>query len=454
MPDSFSSPATPEPSSPLIQRLERRRTEPVGLVNSLRFQPSAAKIPQAIVQRAALVQQLQTRYGTHTNEIAESELVLANPPALEVPTDTFSTVASSIAAIKKEGRRQEAEGRQSKAELIQRSPANTSLPSASSTHKKESTKEDNREGLKSQLIENHHNFRSTQPKAQSTSPINPSSEGQFRVSRKAIPKISHMGASTTIQAKSESTASSPLELIQRSPRNTSLPIASSATTTQAKLDTDDSVNSLLPTTNEMPLTTAVTTDLPLSQMSLSAQSTLVQMKAATMASLPLSPAELIQRSPTSLPTASQLPVVSELPLSSQQIQRVNNEDVVDLGYIDFPRFDNSARAITQPANLAQENGYVSIQGIEANYARTNRGRENPPAALPLNTGSVSESISGVAPTVTAHQPLSNEVVVPVMPSQHPNSSISEVDVTQVAEQVSRILFRQLRIERERRGFGR
>jgi hypothetical protein len=408
--------ATPESSSPLIQRLERRHTEPVGLVNSLNWNPSGVKIPQAIVQRAALVQQLQTRYGTHSNEVAESELVLPNLPIPEVPNNTLSTVASSIAAMKQEGRR-----------------------------------EDNQEGFHSQVIEYSQNPNSTKPTAQSTSSITPSSGGQFRVSRKAIPKINHMDASTTIQAK---------------------------------FDTSKAVNSSFPATDEMPLATAVKTQLQPSQISPIEQPPLLQMKAASTASLPLSPAELIQRSPANtslyqfekrmrqmnsqkrdaesnsqskiqnLKSKMVLPVVSELPLSSPLLQRTNDEDVVDLGYIDFPRLDYSTRANAQPANLAQENGYVSIQGIEANYARTNPRPENTPAALPLNTGSVRESISQVAPSVTAHQPLSTEVVVPVMPSQHLNSSIPEVDVAQVAEQVSRILFRQLRIERERRGFGR
>ncbi len=37
----------------IIQKLERRHTEPVGLVKPVGFQPSAVKIPQAIVQRSA-----------------------------------------------------------------------------------------------------------------------------------------------------------------------------------------------------------------------------------------------------------------------------------------------------------------------------------------------------------------------------------------------------------------
>ncbi|KYC43636.1 hypothetical protein WA1_00230 [Scytonema hofmannii PCC 7110] len=418
MPDTLSSPVTPESSSPLIQRLDRRRTEPVSLVNSLRFQPSAMKIPQAIVQRSTLVQQLQSRYGIHTNEVAESELVLANPPSSEVSDNTLSTVASSIATMKQEGRRHK-----EVAEKASFDGFSTRRDAKANVHDERHFKEggrweDRQVGFKSQS-----DFHSTPSTAESTSSVTSTPGGQFRVSRKAIPKISQMDASTSIQAK---------------------------------LDTYNPVNSLVFTTNKIPSATAAIAELQPSQMSLKQQPPLVQIKAATTASLPLSPAELIQRSPasTSLPSVSQLPVVSELPSSSPRLQRANNEDVVDLGYIDFPPFGNSARANTQPANFAQENGYVSIQGIEANYARTNRGRENPPAALPLNTGSVSESISEVVPTVTAHQPLSTEMVVPVMPSKHPNSSIPEVDVAQVAEQVSRILFRQLRIERERRGFGR
>ncbi|MUG93205.1 hypothetical protein F7734_12490 [Scytonema sp. UIC 10036] len=419
MPDPILSSTTPESSSPIIQRLERCQNESVGLVNLLNFQPRAAKIPQAIVQRAALVQQLQTRYGTHTNEIAGSELVLANPPDLEVPSDTLSTVANSIAKIKQEGKRQEPERQQSKAELIQRSPANTSLPSASFTLKQESTREENRERSESQLMEKHQNFPSTQPKTQSTSPINPSPEGQFRVSRKVIPKISQMNASPTIKAK---------------------------------LETRDSVKPSVSTTKVQP---------PLRQMT-----------TASTPSLPLSKAEVIQRSPvdTSIPstssnpsvvkagltsTANSLPVVFELPSSSLLLQRVNDEDVVDLGYIDFPSFDNSARAAdsllpfrqnVQRINL-QENSNVNIEGIGADYARTNPRTKNAPAAFPLNTGSVYESVS-------AERSFSTLVPAPVRISKEPQTPPQEIDVAQIAEQVSRNLFRQLRIERERRGFSR
>ncbi len=369
------------------------------------------KIPQAIVQRSALVQQLQTRYGTHSNEVAESELVLANPPASEVSSDTFSTVASSIAAMKQEGRRQAVTER-SRSEAGGR-------------------REDNQMGFKSQPTESFQNLNATQSQVQSTSSVAPAYGDQqvqstssvapaygdqFRVSRKAIPKISQMDANTTIQAKS---------------------------------DTSKAVHSSITQIDEMPLATAVTTELQPSQISPIEQQPLVQMKAASTASLPLSSTELIQR----LPANTSLPVVSELPSSSPLLQRIKDEDVVDLGYIDFPRLGNSAQQPASP-NLAQDNGYVSIQGIEANYARTNPRPENPPTALPLNTSLVRESISEVAPTVTANQPLSREITVPVIPSQHSNSSIPEVDVAQVAEQVSRILFRQLRIERERRGYGR
>jgi hypothetical protein len=380
MPDPISSSTTSELSSPLIQRLERRHNEPVGLVNSLSFQPRAAKIPQAIVQRSALVQQLQTRYGTHTNEVAESELVLANSLDLEVPNNTLSTVANSIATIKKEGKKQE-----------------------------------------------------------------PSPEGRFRVSRKAIPKISQMDASPIIQTK---------------------------------LDTHIPVNSLMPTTDEMPLATAVKTELQpsiselaKSHVSPTVQSPSLQMITASTPSLPLSKTEVIQRSPvdTSIPstpsnlnavkagltsTANSLPVVSELPFSSLLLQRANDEDVVDLGYIDFPSFDNSARVDSmlpfrqnvQRINL-QENSNVNIQGINADYARTNPRTKNAPTAFPLNTGSVYESIS-------EERSFSTLVPAPVTISKEPQTPPQEIDVAQIAEQVSRNLFRQLRIERERRGFSR
>ncbi len=394
MSNSLSSSATDALlSSPPIQHLARRRTEPVGLVNSLKIQPRAVQTPEAIIQRSKLVKQLQTRYGAHTTEAAESELVLANPLASEVPSETFSKVANSIAAIEKEGRGQRIEGRWQQ-----------------------------------------------DPPVQSTSSVTPSPEGRFRVSRKAIPKMSQMEAATAIQAK---------------------------------LETHASVNSSIPITNQMPLSVTVSIELEPSVKHLAAshvppvdRQPLVQKKAASesptklsQSSIPtFSKAELIQRSPAnkspaniSLSTASstagftsvnhQLPVVSELPLSSSQIQRTSDEYVAEVG--------------SQLRNLSQGNRYESIHKIEADYLHTNPpSRENTSVALPLNTNSVRQNISEVVPTVTTEQPLSTVTASPIMTSMQPQLSIPEVDVAQVAEQVSRILFRQLRIESERRGFRR
>ncbi|BAZ23383.1 hypothetical protein NIES4073_42710 [Kalymmatonema gypsitolerans NIES-4073] len=65
-------------SSSLIQRLDQRRTQPVGLIDGSQFQSQSSRLPTTIVQRFALLDQLQTRYGVHDRDSGTStELTFA-----------------------------------------------------------------------------------------------------------------------------------------------------------------------------------------------------------------------------------------------------------------------------------------------------------------------------------------------------------------------------------------
>ncbi|MGA7932536.1 MAG: hypothetical protein WCA35_03060, partial [Kovacikia sp.] len=68
-------------ASSLLQRLDRRRTQPIGLADVRQFQPSSSRLPMAIAQRFALLDQLQTRYGVQERGAAttSTELSLSTP---------------------------------------------------------------------------------------------------------------------------------------------------------------------------------------------------------------------------------------------------------------------------------------------------------------------------------------------------------------------------------------
>lgn len=72
-------------SSPLLRRIDRRRTESVGVVNVEQFQAQYAQIPSWIVQRSALLSQIHTRYNSQT-ETAGQEQNLVFSPSQPVPS--------------------------------------------------------------------------------------------------------------------------------------------------------------------------------------------------------------------------------------------------------------------------------------------------------------------------------------------------------------------------------
>lgn len=65
--------------SSLIQRLDRRWTQPVGLVDGQRFQTASTRVPNAILQRSTFIDQLQTRYGVHEDMGTGTDLTFAPP---------------------------------------------------------------------------------------------------------------------------------------------------------------------------------------------------------------------------------------------------------------------------------------------------------------------------------------------------------------------------------------
>jgi hypothetical protein len=78
---------TSQDASPLLQRLDRRRTEAIGVVNLEPFNGRAAQVPGWIVQRSALLNQLTTRYSSQGETAGQAQdLVFASSQPVS-PTD-------------------------------------------------------------------------------------------------------------------------------------------------------------------------------------------------------------------------------------------------------------------------------------------------------------------------------------------------------------------------------
>ncbi|NJR57842.1 MAG: hypothetical protein HC769_02635 [Cyanobacteria bacterium CRU_2_1] len=103
-----TTPATTQPqdiaTSAWVQRLDRRRTHPVGVVDLRQFRTRFTGISQAIARRLEFLNRLQMRYGITDQENAQQVgLILVEPFSQQLPDDhldTFSTVAQSIATLK------------------------------------------------------------------------------------------------------------------------------------------------------------------------------------------------------------------------------------------------------------------------------------------------------------------------------------------------------------------
>ncbi|MFB2875393.1 hypothetical protein [Floridanema aerugineum] len=135
-------------SSALNQRLDRRRTEPLGILDIRPFDSQFARVPGWMVQRSAFLDQLQKRYSSQDNASADG---------------TDLVIAASLQSIPRERT------------LTLPTPEQTAAPSS---------------------------FNIAKPVAPTTTSDSPLS-GQFRVSRKAIPlaKVDAIASSQTGSSK-------------------------------------------------------------------------------------------------------------------------------------------------------------------------------------------------------------------------------------------------------------
>ncbi len=86
-------------SSALIQRLDRRSSQPIGLINTRQSQGGLPRLPATIVQRFDLLEQIQTRYGVNNNSSGTgTELTFATPSPKTAgeQTNTFTSEAASF----------------------------------------------------------------------------------------------------------------------------------------------------------------------------------------------------------------------------------------------------------------------------------------------------------------------------------------------------------------------
>jgi hypothetical protein len=94
--------------SPLVMRLDRRRTELLGAIDLRRIQSRTIRLPDWFARRFALLDRLQNRYSSRDREASGTELIfpmssttsstVASQEPLEGKTHPWSTSASTVMA--------------------------------------------------------------------------------------------------------------------------------------------------------------------------------------------------------------------------------------------------------------------------------------------------------------------------------------------------------------------
>ena len=377
-------------SSALIQRLDRRRTQPIGLINTSQSQRSLPRLPATMVRRFALLDQIQTRYGVNNNSSGTgTELMFATPSSKTTgeQTNTFTSEAA--------------------------------MPSASFA-----------------------NAQSGTSTLSSTS--NQAPTAKFRISRKAVPLESESFPS---KASSEPLSSptqltSPLvmrkdttenleEEIQQQPILRAKPLSNNISSptqafssTQAQADTPlvlrkATTENLEEESQQQPMLRAKPLENNISSPTQAFSSTQAEankpfvLRKATTENLE----EEIQRQPEQFAVAKEIP--SNIALKPQSTMVLRQSSQVAVMGNNFSQASNGGtnNSFPLPITPVHHNGQaIARQTAPASMSRT-MPRSNTTMSMPRQAS---------------------------MP-------MPEINVAEIAEQVSRILCRQLKVERERRG---
>ncbi|PSB22145.1 hypothetical protein C7B65_01705 [Phormidesmis priestleyi ULC007] len=431
-------------TSPLIQRLDRRRTQP-GVIDLSRYSTESTGLPKSIVQRSALVEQLQTRYSSRDSDSAGStELALATAsPAPRAERVFRSPEVTSVGAIApstplaaKAPLTSEPLPLSAIAPVIATSPI-TEPDSATFTTAPETIAPFNESVSELAIVptEPNHEYRIRRISANPTQP--------GAIQRKAASDSSATIASVSpVQSFSEA-----VSIATESP-------------TRAKVD-DPTSNSAIPALDFGTSTTAIA---PIStfQSVEPTEATLVlrhmsdTSPAETIVSETIAQDSIPQNSIAPAQTSVEVPVVRPLVQAASLptiVQRSPDPQSMVTGFNrQEPAAIASTLSISEP--LLQPN-LIGRSGFNAMTNGVLQRRIQPDLPLAISP------IQGVQTTIARQTATNGSSTIALVPSSSevpppvpPPTSSNAINVGQIAEQVSRILFRQLTVERERRGMGK
>ncbi|NEN88202.1 MAG: hypothetical protein F6K48_04410 [Okeania sp. SIO3H1] len=406
-----------QPTS-IIQRLQRQRTESANVLNEqFPATPYAHSAMGEMVQRSIPPQSRQFQNSREIQERSPNKLGTTHTNTLQPSITQKATVMTKPVEKKP----------QSDTSVVKTSRGETNQPfriSRKATVSEINALSSNKSDFGKGQVDTHSNSYSTVTETKlvsSKAPLLPSpkTSGNFRISRKAT--VSEVNDST-LGARVEAEPHSQKELDLPLTRATKL----STSTVQRKADTSVNPNSLVTRTQPK-------TNLPLVKG-------IIQTKPEDFNLTSIVPkTDLSQSQPLSLQgQKSNLPVQR-----SPEASIASNPSVV----------------YTKPNQLSgsSELNMVllkSTDGLQANEESSTKNPYSEKIALPLaitpiNTNGALARKTNTVENSTVQLAMEGNSTTPM--SAAGTASASPLDVTKVAEQVSRILARQLAVERERRG---
>ncbi|XHX78789.1 MAG: hypothetical protein RBJ76_02330 [Stenomitos frigidus ULC029] len=429
------------PPSPLLQRLAHRHTQP-GVINLSRYSSESTGLPGWIVQRSTLVEQLQTRYSSRdADSTGSTELALATASPAPVESIARSPLVTPVGAIAPS------------TPLVTKAPVPSEpLPlSHSATVIAPSPSVESEPATVIAAPEPIASFNASNESIGEGAIARTASSQQYRLRRVSANPTTPLD---TIQRKLVDESSTAIVPVAPVPsfHETALIVPEAAT--PASIDTPSSVDlatpALEPIASPMPI--APSNAL---QPGVNTAQTTVIFRYPLSNALPTEGRD-VTIAPPPLPSAQPASVVSmarPLMQSTTIVQRSadTHPSSKAAGFSpQLPAAMASAPSISalplQPSLIWRREDAVT-NGLV-------RRRSQPELPLAISTGSVVPPTIALQtePTSTASIDAGSSPSSALSPPPTPMPS-SGVPVGKIAEQVSRILFRQLTVERERRGMS-
>ncbi|MBD2358706.1 hypothetical protein H6G41_29620 [Tolypothrix sp. FACHB-123] len=480
-------------SSALIQRLDRRRTQPSGLINTSQSQRSSPRLPATMVQRFALLEQIQTRYGVSNNSSGTGTELMFISPLPKTTGEQVNTFTSEAASLSPKGSANTQPGTSTLSSTSNQAPTakfrisrkavpleyesfpskGASEPLSSSTQpsneetfpsdssmiplKRISNNDTKTSAINSEIPSNSQDLltareiplqvdASTSPKALGNSSLvmrkatneNLEEEIQRQPILRAKPLANNIQSPTQIFSSAPAEANSPLVLrkatnenleeeIQRQPILRAKPLANNIQSpTQIFSSAPDEANS--------PLVLRKATNENLEE-EIQRQPIL---RAKPLANNIQSPTQIF----SSAPDEANSPLVLRKATNEnleEEIQRQPEQVAVSR------EIPGNMASLPQSTMVWRKSSQFATPGNNFSDA-SNGGTNNsfPLAITPVHHNAIARQTAPMSRTI----PMSNPTMS--MPRQAA-MPVPEINVAEIAEQVSRLLCRQLTVERERRG---